>query len=70
MTSQDIPFTVALVFTQPTEALYWTQGIVPNVTGDKFYAPQKGIPAPLHLTRYAGHSGWQELRLDCLHSPK
>lgn len=45
----------------PTEALYWTQGIVPKVTGDKFYAPQKGIPAPLYLTRYAGHSGWEDL---------
>jgi argonaute-like protein implicated in RNA metabolism and viral defense len=45
----------------PTEALCWTQGIVPNVTGEKFYAPQKEIPAPLQLTHYAGHSGWEEL---------
>jgi len=44
-----------------TEALYWTQGIVPSVTGDRFYAAQKGIPHPLLLTRYAGHSGWEEL---------
>ena len=44
-----------------TEALFWTQGIVPSVTGEKFYAPQKGIPHPLLLTRYSGHSSWQEL---------
>jgi hypothetical protein len=39
-----------------TEALFWTQGIVPSVTGDNFYAPQKGIPSPLVLTRFCGHS--------------
>lgn len=43
------------------EALFWTQGIVPSVTGESFYAPQKGIPGPLLLTRFSGHSGWMEL---------
>lgn len=49
-----------------TEALIWTQGIVPSVTGDKFYAAQKGIPHPLLLTRFSGHSGWQELTAELL----
>lgn len=44
-----------------TEALLWTQGIVPSVTGDRFYAAQKGIPHPLLLTRFSGHTGWTDL---------
>lgn len=44
-----------------TEALLWTQGIVPSVTGDRFYAAQKGIPHPLFLTRFSGHTGWMDL---------
>lgn len=49
-----------------TEALFWTQGIVPSVTGEKFYAAQKGIPNPLLLTRFSGHSGWAELTAELL----
>lgn len=49
-----------------TEALLWTQGIVPSVTGDRFYAAQKGIPRPMLLTRHSGHSAWTVLCAELL----
>lgn len=46
----------------PREALLWTQGNAPDVAdGRNFYKEGKGIPTPLLLVRYAGHSGWDEV---------
>jgi hypothetical protein len=42
--------------------LLWTQGNAPNGTilGGNFYKEGKGIPEPLQLKRFAGHSAWDE----------
>jgi hypothetical protein len=42
--------------------LLWTQGNAPKGTmhGGNFYKEGKGIPQPLQLKRFAGHSSWDE----------
>jgi len=46
----------------PRDALLWTQGNLPEVTGGKnFYKEGKGIPEPLLLTRYAGLGSLEDL---------
>ncbi|MEZ6041950.1 MAG: hypothetical protein R3C20_15720 [Planctomycetaceae bacterium] len=52
------PSRLVPTFERNGSGFFWTQGIVPSVTGDNFYAAQKGIPNPLLLTRFSGHSGW------------
>ena len=43
------------------ELLIWTQGNVRNaVDGKSFFKEGKGIPHPLLIRRFAGHSGWAE----------
>lgn len=41
------------------EVLLWTQGVVPEISGN-FYKEGKGIPRPLLLRRFAGHGGFDE----------
>lgn len=45
------------------ELLLWTQGnvngIAPN--GNAFYREARGIPEPLHLTRWGGHGSWNDV---------
>jgi hypothetical protein len=43
------------------EALLWTQGNASTaVAGKNYYKEGKGIPSPLLIRRFAGHSGWEE----------
>jgi argonaute-like protein implicated in RNA metabolism and viral defense len=43
------------------EALLWTQGNAGDaVDGRDFFKEGKGIPAPVLLRRFAGHSSWEE----------
>jgi hypothetical protein len=43
------------------EVLLWTQGNAPGAVGGKDYFKEgKGIPGPLELVRFAGHSGWED----------
>ncbi|MCL4543146.1 MAG: hypothetical protein M1118_00890 [Chloroflexi bacterium] len=43
------------------DVLLWTQGNVPAAAaGKNFYKEGKAIPAPLLLSRYAGHGGWND----------
>jgi hypothetical protein len=46
-----------------TELLLWTQGNAPSVsrTGGNFYKEGRGIPHPIILRRWAGHSRAQEV---------
>lgn len=45
------------------ELLLWTQGTVANVAqgGKAFYREARGIPEPLHLTRWGGHGSWNDV---------
>lgn len=42
------------------ELLLWTQGNVQGIAhgGKPFYREARGIPEPLHLTRWGGHGSW------------
>ncbi|MDQ4144823.1 MAG: Piwi domain-containing protein [Actinomycetota bacterium] len=45
-----------LVFLSQTELLLWTQGNAPSVSArGNYFKEGRGIPAPLMVTRYAGH---------------
>ena len=45
-----------------TECLLWTQGNAPTaVGGADFYKEGKGIPSPLLICRYSGHSSWNDI---------
>lgn len=49
------------------DVLLWTQGDAPTAVGGRhFYKEGKGIPAPLHLRRFAGHGGWETACADVL----
>lgn len=45
------------------EILLWTQGNVAGIApqGKAFYREARGIPEPLHLTRWGGHGSWNEI---------
>lgn len=43
------------------EVLLWTQGNTPSVVQKgNYYKEGKGIPSPVLIQRYTGHSGWDE----------
>ncbi|MDP9420644.1 MAG: hypothetical protein M3P53_10945 [Actinomycetota bacterium] len=52
-----------LVYLDGTELLLWTQGNAPSVsgTGGNFYKEGRGIPHPIILKRWAGHSRAEEV---------
>lgn len=43
------------------EALLWTQGNVPQESGQDFFKEMKGTPSPLMLRRFAGHGPFSEV---------
>lgn len=44
------------------EILLWTQGNVEGIVTNKaFYREARGIPDPLHLTRWGGHGSWNDV---------
>ncbi len=45
------------------DLLLWTQGNVNGIAsgGKSFYREARGIPEPLHLTRYGGHGSWNDI---------
>lgn len=51
-----------------SELLVWTQGNAPSVsrTGNNFYKEGRGIPHPVLLRRWAGHSSADEVAADVL----
>lgn len=43
------------------EVLVWTQGNAPSVVDrGNYFKEGKGIPSPILVTRFAGHSSWEE----------
>jgi len=45
------------------EILLWTQGNVNGIAdnGKPFYREARGIPEPIHLTRWGGHGSWSDV---------
>jgi hypothetical protein len=48
------------------DVLLWTQGNVPMARNVDFYKEGKGIPAPLVISRFAGHGSFDQLCRDIL----
>jgi hypothetical protein len=57
-----------MLYLSGTELLLWTQGNAPSVsrTGGNYYKEGRGVPHPVVLKRFAGHSSAEEVAGDVL----